>query len=190
LLKIENKQLERTTTTKFLGLFIDENISWKAHIDYLNTKITKNIGVLFKARPMLSQENRKHLYFSFIQTYYTYGNIAWANIHKSNLKTLYRRQKHAVRIVYKKDKLTHAEPLFKLLKSLNLYKINIYQNLLFMLKYKLGLAPQHFSNEFFKSNINKYDTREVGNFKLPFRKTKLSRFTISYLIAVPISIIN
>jgi hypothetical protein len=180
LLKIENKNIERTSITKFLGLLIDENISWKAHIDYLNTKITKNIGVLYKARPMLSQENLKHLYFSFIQTYYTYGNIAWASTNKSNLKSLYRRQKHAVRIVYKKDKFTHAEPLLKLLNALNVYRINIYQNLLFMLKYKLGLVPSHFSNDFFKSNRNRYDTREVGNFNIPFRKTKLSRFTISY----------
>jgi len=179
-LNIDAKEIERTQAIKFLGILIDETISWKSHIDLLITKISKNIGILFKASSILSPDNLKFLYFSLIQSYYIYANVAWASTHKSKLTTLYRKQKHAARIVFNKDRLSHAEPLLKNLKALNVYQINIFQNLLFMIKYKLGLVPSHFSKNFFKNSKNRYDTRETGNFYIPFKKTNLSRFSILY----------
>ena len=82
--------------------------------------------------------------------------------------------------VYNKYKLTHAEPLLKTLNALNVYQINIYQNILFMLKYNLGLVPSHFLDNFFQINSNRYTTRATGNFTLPKKTTKFSRFSISY----------
>ena len=84
-MNIGTKEIERTQATKFLGVIIDEKISWKSHIDILNTKISKNIGILYKASSILSPENLKFLYFSFIQSYYIYANVAWASTHKSKL---------------------------------------------------------------------------------------------------------
>ena len=46
---------------------------------------------------------------------------------------------------------------------LNIYQINRYQNILFMLKFKLGQVPYHFTNNFFINNVNKYNIRETGN---------------------------
>ncbi|XP_065639571.1 uncharacterized protein LOC136072316 [Hydra vulgaris] len=43
LLKIDNINIERTKTVKFLGIIIDETISWKAHINTINTKISKTM---------------------------------------------------------------------------------------------------------------------------------------------------
>ena len=40
--------LERETVNKFLGVIIDENVTWKAHINTISTKISKSIGLLRK----------------------------------------------------------------------------------------------------------------------------------------------
>jgi len=56
----------------------------------------------------------------------------------------------------------------------------VYQNILFMLKYKLGLALTYFTDSFFHINANRYITRGTGNFTLPFKKTKFSQFSIIY----------
>ena len=45
---------------------------------------------------------------------------------------VYLKQKHAVRIVFNKDKLTNSKPLFENLDVLNVYQINIYQHLNFI----------------------------------------------------------
>jgi len=129
---------------------------------------------------MLSKANLKILYFSYVQSYLTYANIAWGSTHKSKLNSLYIHQKHASRLVYNKHKYTHADPLLKSLNALNIYQINIYQNILFMLKYKLGIVPNYFTNNFFQINANKYTTRGMGNFSLPIKKTKLSQYAIVY----------
>ena len=44
------KFLGRKTFTKFLGVFIDENVTWKDYINAISTYIFKSIGILYRAR--------------------------------------------------------------------------------------------------------------------------------------------
>ena len=46
-LKIADHNIERKTTIKFLGVMLDENISWEEHIRTVQTKLAKNIGLLY-----------------------------------------------------------------------------------------------------------------------------------------------
>ena len=93
--------------------------------------------------------------------------------------SLYRQQKHAARIIYFKDKLTHAEPLLKKMNALNVYQLNIFQTLNFMFKTKHQLVPLAFQNIFSKK-INKY-TLKSSNLTIPLKKkSKLTQFSISY----------
>ena len=78
-LQIASNNIERDTVTKFLGVLIDENLSWKPHINVINSKVSKNIGLLYKARLFLNIYNLKQLYFSFVHSYLNYANIAWAS---------------------------------------------------------------------------------------------------------------
>ena len=48
------------------------------------------------------------------------------------LKNIYSQQKHAIRIVHSKDRLTHTRELFKECKVLNVYQVNIQKNLVFI----------------------------------------------------------
>ena len=50
---IDGITLERETVTKFLGVIIDENVIWKAHIF---TKISNSIGVLQTARLIIPRK--------------------------------------------------------------------------------------------------------------------------------------
>ena len=93
---IDNIKLERKKITKFLGVLVDENLSWENHIDLINTKVSKSIGILYKSRNILNKNLLKQLYFSFIHCYLNYANIVWASTHKSKLMSLYRTQKHAI----------------------------------------------------------------------------------------------
>ena len=48
--KINNIDLTQVESTKFLGLHIDEDLSWKTHISYLNTILSRNTGILNKLK--------------------------------------------------------------------------------------------------------------------------------------------
>ena len=120
--------------TTFLGVFIDENVSWKQHIDIISSKISKSIGILYKSRDVLSKQCLNQLYFSFIHSYVNYANIAWVSTSKSKPERLYRCQKHAVRVIYHKDRYTRASPLLNDMKALNVFKLNIFNILCFVYK--------------------------------------------------------
>ena len=107
-LHIGNVPIEREFVTKFLGLHLDENISWKHHINIVSKRVCKSIGIFYRTNCTLSKFLQNQLYFSFVNCYLNYTSIAWASTNKSKLQTLYRHQKHAARIISFKDKLTSA----------------------------------------------------------------------------------
>ena len=53
-LRVEAQTIERVTQTKFLGVIIDEKLTWRNHVNYISTKIAKGIGILIKTRFCLS----------------------------------------------------------------------------------------------------------------------------------------
>ena len=61
--------------SEFLGIFIDENLTWKYHIEYVCNKVSKSIGIMCKSRNILSKTLMKQLYFSFSHRYLNYANI-------------------------------------------------------------------------------------------------------------------
>ena len=77
-LVIDKNQIKKEESIKFLGVLLDENLSWKEHIKYIENKIAKNIGLLYKAKQYLDKKCLKSLYFSYIHPYLNYANIAWA----------------------------------------------------------------------------------------------------------------
>ena len=119
-LLIEDIHIKRKHVTKFLGVIINENLSWKQHIEILSSKISKTIGILYKSRDVLSKQCLKQLYFSFIHSYVNYVNIAWARASNSKLENVYCYQKHAARVIYHKDWYTHVKPLLNDTKALKL----------------------------------------------------------------------
>ena len=64
-LVIEDIHIKREHVKKFLVVFIDENLSWKQHIEILSSEISKSIGIPYKSRDVLSKQCLKQLYFSF-----------------------------------------------------------------------------------------------------------------------------
>ena len=128
---VDSNNIERLSSIKFLGVMLDEIISWIDHVRTVENKIAKNTGLLYRVSQFLNQVSLKAVYFSYIHSYLNYANIAWASTYATKLKRVYLKQKHKVRIVFNKDKLTHSKPLFKSLNALNVYQINLHQHLKF-----------------------------------------------------------
>ena len=139
---IDGITLERETVTKFLGVIIDENVTWKAHINTISTKISKSIGILYRARLIIPRKQLNQLYFSFVHIYLNYANIAWDSTQKTKLSTLYRQQMHAIRLLSFKDQCAHSTPLFKEIGALNIYEINIFNILSSCLNTKAKFVPK------------------------------------------------
>ena len=55
--------IKREPTMTFLGVLLDENLNWKEHINYIENKISKSMGILYKSRFLLNEQCTKNLYF-------------------------------------------------------------------------------------------------------------------------------
>ena len=47
-LLIDNMKIDQVYETPFLDVVLDENITWKLHISYISSKISKCVGIIFR----------------------------------------------------------------------------------------------------------------------------------------------
>ena len=81
---INNEKFETVQTTKFLGLILDSQLSWKPHIEQTTKKVAKTIGILTRAKQFLNKKTLVELYFSFAYPYLIYANIISGNATQEN----------------------------------------------------------------------------------------------------------
>ena len=110
-------EIKRENYIKFLGVIIDENLTWKNHIKVIENKISKNIGVLYRASHLLDLKNLLKIYFCFVHIYISYANIAWASTFEAKLQGILKKQKHAAQITFDANRCDHARPLLKEMKA-------------------------------------------------------------------------
>ena len=99
---------------------------------------------------------------------------------KSKLERLCRCQKHAARVIYHKDRYTHASPLLNDMKALNVFKLNIFNILCFMYKCKQNLNPPVFRNLFTNRTKTKYALRNECFIQEPLCRANFSQYCASY----------
>ena len=132
---LENIVLEQVDNTKFLGVYIDQHLEWKTHVNFIVVKISKSIGLLYKAKYYLPSNFLLTLYYALIHPYLTYCNLIWASTYVTNLQQIYLLLKSAVREISKADYKASSKPLFANLKILDVFSIYSFQVSSFMYLY-------------------------------------------------------
>ena len=130
-INIDGEIINETSKTKFLGVIIDNKLSWKDHILYISGKLAKGTGVILKARKYLMKETLISLYYSFVYPYLIYCNHVWGGgggglACKTYMNTLFLLQKRIIRIIAGVNRRSHTDPIFKGLKLLKCNDINSY----------------------------------------------------------------
>ena len=82
---ISGKPLKRENCIKYLGIYIDSNLSWKPQIDHISKKIKRSIGILSKLRYYVNISVLTNLYYALIYPFLIYGITAWGNTYPTTL---------------------------------------------------------------------------------------------------------
>ena len=104
--------LDNKECVKYLGVLIDSHLSWRNHIDYISTKLSKTIGLFTKLRHSVPQHTLITLYWSLIHPYLNYVIIAWGQASKTLLNKLLLLQKLVLRFIFFVNWRDSAVPLF------------------------------------------------------------------------------
>ena len=180
-LLINGENISRVYETKFLGVILDHKLSWNPHVRYIKNKISKTIGILFKARKSLGCKYLVSLYNTLVLPYLSYCLIVWGGANQTTLDPLIKMQKRALRCICNVNRRASTQELFKNTRILKLNDIYRYSQILFMYKFKKGLLPDIFNNLFtFNYEIHQHHTRQSSLIHVPKFKTLLSKNYIKY----------
>jgi Skp family chaperone for outer membrane proteins len=171
---IDGQVIECVAQTKFLGVIIDNKLSWKFHMDHISSKISKGIGILIRARQLLYGESLQTLYNTLIKPNFIYCITIWGNSYKSNLHQLHLLQKKIIRILTRSEFYAHTEPLLNKRKMMNIYKMHEYFVGIFVFKSLNNLLPEQFCN-IFSHNFN---ARHSLNLRPVYCRRKSCQFSI------------
>ena len=125
---INNVILQRTNSLKYLGGIIDYKLNRTQHIAHVKNKISKGIGIMYRARNYLSKLSMRKLYYSYIYPYLIYCIEVWGISPHTHLKPLLLLQKIIVRIMTFSSYYAHTAPIFKDLKILTIDKLIVHEN--------------------------------------------------------------
>ena len=172
---IDGTRLETVTSTKFLGVILDSELSWKPHIAHIGSKIAKSIGILSQARKNLHRKTLIQLYHAFLYPYLSYCVLIWGNAPATTLWPIYKLQKLALRIIMNAGHRASSLPFCKEHSILRLPDIYTLNAGIFMYKYNNSMLPPVFDNLFVRNNtIHRYPTRNAAQLRAPRTKSRLA----------------
>ena len=163
-----DKPLIRVKSTKFLGLIIEDTLSWSTHIKHVSTKIATSLGLMCKARKVLYGIDLIPLYYAYIFPYLIYALPVWGGSPNLQLYEIIKFQKRAIRLISNikyKESITNA---FYKLGMLKLPELYVYYLALFMYKSVNNLIPEQFCSFYRKnSEMGIRTTRQAQDLQMP-----------------------
>ena len=133
-MKINNIEIDRLYYTKFIGVVIDQKLNWKEHIDLNGKKVSKSIAIIRKVKHFVNCDALLTLYNSIIYPYFTYCIEIWNNTYKTNIFSLFAKQKKIAIIICNANYLDHTASLYLKLNMLQFPDIVKYPTGIFMFK--------------------------------------------------------
>ena len=189
-------KIEESESERFLGVVINSKLNWTNHINLLASKISRNAGILYKLKDLVSEKTLKTLFHSFIQSHLNYCSTVWGLGSKNSLIKLFVAQKKAIRSVHHKLNYQssadnevhtpcHTKEIFSKLQILSLPNLVAKNCLIMMHKIYLNLTPVNINDMFtVAENKNRNARREAVYFNVPFFRLKSTDKTIPYRGAI------
>ena len=108
-LNLCNNIVNITNTAIYIGILIDDQLSFKSHIHFFEKKLSRSVDIMAKLSYHLPLNALLTLYYSLIHVYLIHALPVWATTFPTNLIKLKRLQNKAIRIITKtspKDRIS------------------------------------------------------------------------------------
>ena len=99
-IKINGHIIKEVTSTKFLGVIIDNKMSWLPHIEMLYKKLKSATGILNGIMKNIPEDNYKSLYYALFESHMNYCLTVYGAANKNHTEKLFRVQKHCIRVLF------------------------------------------------------------------------------------------
>ena len=172
-LQIDNTQIQRVHSTKFLGIHIDSKLQWQEHVKHVKKKLSSGLYALNSSKNTLQQSHMQTLYYSLVHPHLNYGCLLWGNTYKTHIHQLEVLQRKAIRAITNSKYNTSSSQLFKKTKILKLGDIYNTQINMFIYDYTTSNVPTSLSQLFTSNNsIHSHQTRHQNDMHISHRHSE------------------
>ena len=182
-LALNGENLTMISNDKVLGIFIDNNLTWKNHIDHICKKISSNVWLLSRIKQYLSLNHRIQFYKAYIQPHIDYCNIIWGGTCQSNLNRLFRLQKRACKVILDYEVVSSIESMQDL-KILTIFDRVYLRKAKFMYKISKSKTPSYVNEMFTLRQVNENTTItrscSSNNFIIPKPNKEIFKQSLTY----------
>jgi hypothetical protein len=151
------KGITYATEVKFLGLTLDNTLSWKRHIEQVVSKMCSACYALWNIKAVVTRDTLRIIYFAHIHSLLSYGIILWGN--SSYAKKVFTIQNKCIRIITYSKPRGSCRLLFKKLKIMTMFSQYIYSSIIHTVNNRHLYLPNY--------EIHKYRTGYNKDFHLP-----------------------
>ena len=168
--KINNTEIESVNSFKFLGVHIDDKLTWHTHVNCISNKLSRINGMICRLKHQLPTNILRTIYCALFYSQINYGISSWGFANSTLLNRVIKLQKKVIRNITKSKYNAHTAELFK---SLNLLK---FQDVIkmsctkFYYKYKHETLPIFFHHILTPpANTQNPHPRPIRNIQAPRR---------------------
>ena len=161
-IKIGNYPIKQSRYVKFLGVLLDENLTWKYHLIELSKKLARTCGMFFRVRHFLPINVLICLYNSLFSPFLQYAILVWGLTYETYINPVFLLQKRVIRAISFQNYAAPSSPIFSNLKILKLHDLFQLKLLSFVYECVNKISPTNF-HTFFDTlaSVHHYGTRQA-----------------------------
>ena len=72
-LQLNGQNIEMVSSFNFLGIILDQSLSWKKYVSMVTNKISKTLGILYRLKDIFPENILLTIYQSLIASHMNYG---------------------------------------------------------------------------------------------------------------------
>ena len=176
-----NTKIQRSSQIKFLGLTLDENLSWEYHINNVCNKLKSLFHIFYNIREYLRNQDIITLYYTLIYSRIKYGISLYGQAAENKIKKVQILQNQLLKVITKKPFRYNTDILHNELEILKVKEISFQEILIFVHNYFTNSLPTVFDNYFLHFNHN-YNTRNAAlSFRQEAHHTQMAAQSVKIL---------
>ena len=159
-----DQHIKRASDIKFLGIILDENLTFNQHIKEICNKLKRLFHIFYNIRDYLSNENIKTIYYALVYSRIKYGISVYGQACNTKIKRIQRLQNQLIKVLAGKEYRFSTDKLHSELELLKIIDIKEQEILAFVHNFFSNRLPPVF-NGYFETLVSNHNrnTRNGGN---------------------------
>ncbi|XP_046743250.1 uncharacterized protein LOC124409579 [Diprion similis] len=179
--KIAGIQIEEVREIKYLGVIIDNKLSFNAQAMFIVKKTSKKVNFLYRLNRHLSCNTLMTIYKAIISPHFEYCNTLLLNTSAEWIENMQKVQNRAMRAILRCDRYTRVRDMLNAVNFLTIRQRLMYNVCLFVYKIMRGTMPRYLREQIrMVGETHNYNTRQKKNINIEYRKTTAGQKCVTY----------